>query len=195
MTATKAGESKLSRADINESPSKLEGSQANSVLKGSISRVQEPALVKQNTNASKYSRLSENEYTKDQDDIINIKEEDQLDQDEDEKEHRVTGYSYDFENEASLKKLLSMSNSLGYSQVQIRELREKQKQLEEAEKKLQSHQLKKGTEAYFISRNIGQNTTGSFVVLNDKPKKQPPKFGTANTRSKTDKKPIMREKL
>jgi hypothetical protein len=67
-------------------------------------------MVKQNTNVSKYSRLSENEYTKE-----DIKEEDQLD--EDEKEHRMTGYSYDFEQEASLKKLLSMSNSLGYSQV------------------------------------------------------------------------------
>jgi hypothetical protein len=29
-----------------------------------------------------------------------------------------------------------MSNSLGYSQVQVRELRQKQKELEEAEKKL-----------------------------------------------------------
>jgi hypothetical protein len=62
-------------------------------------------MVKQNTNVSKYSRLSDNEFTKD-----DIKE-----QDEDEKEHHMSGYSYDFEQEASLKKLLSMSNNLGYS--------------------------------------------------------------------------------
>jgi hypothetical protein len=64
-----------------------------------------------------------------------IKEEGPQD-DDDEKEHRITGYS-DFDQEASLKKLLSMSNTLGYSQVQLRELKEKQRQLEEAEKNLQ----------------------------------------------------------
>lgn len=66
-------------------------------------------MVKQSTGVSKYSRLSENEFpTKDP-----INEEDQLD--EDERIVRVTGLSYDFEQEASLKKLLSMSNTLGYS--------------------------------------------------------------------------------
>jgi len=71
-------------------------------------------LVKQSTGVSKYSRLSENEFptnelpTKDP-----INEEDQMD--EDERIVRVTGLSYDFEQEASLKKLLSMSKTLGYS--------------------------------------------------------------------------------
>jgi len=84
------------------------------VLKGSISRQQEPPLVKQSSNVSKYSRLSENGYPT-KEDAIN--EQDQIDEDEDEREVRVTGMSYDFEQEASLKKLLSMSNTLGYSQV------------------------------------------------------------------------------
>lgn len=51
------------------------------------------------------------------------------------------------------------------------------------------------TEAYFNSRNIGQNTSGSFVVLNDtKTKKIPPKFSKI-TRSRTDKKALKSEKL
>lgn len=69
-------------------------------------------MVKQSTNVSKYSRLSENEFgTKEEP----INEQDQLEEDEDEREVRVTGMSYDFEQDASLKKLLSMSNTLGYS--------------------------------------------------------------------------------
>jgi len=121
-TAAKHNESRLSRA---ESPSKMD-SVGNSVLKGSISRQKEPPLVKQSTGVSKYSRLSENEFptneppTKDP-----INEEDQMD--DDERIVRVTGMSYDFEQEASLKKLLSMSNTLGYSSVQIRDLKLKQK--------------------------------------------------------------------
>ena len=107
----KNNESQLSRA---ESPSKLD-SVGNSVLKGSMQ--QEPPLVKQSTGVSKYSRLSENEFqTKDP-----INEEDQID--EDDRVVRVTGMSHEFDQEASLMKLLSMSNTLGYSQKQIRELR------------------------------------------------------------------------
>jgi len=51
-----------------------------------------------------------------------------------------------------------------------------------------------------ISRNAPNNTSGSFVInkvnieRNQQPKKLPPKF-VSHTRSKTDKKPLIRDKL
>ena len=63
-TASKADEGMLARG---ESPSKLSGAGVHSVLKGSISRIQEPALVKQSTNVSKYSRMSDADNTKEDD--------------------------------------------------------------------------------------------------------------------------------
>lgn len=45
-------------------------------------------------------------------------------------------FQYNSEHEATLQNLLQMSNTLGYSQMQIKCLKEKQKVLERAEKRL-----------------------------------------------------------
>lgn len=169
-TDKKSKESKLSRGN---SPSKMDYSIGASLLKDSSQRTHEPNIRKQTTNASKYSNISGGaELSKD------IKPDEQLD--EDEREHRITSYSYDFNEsnngEASLKKLLSMSNTLGYSPVQMRELREKQKELEAAERMLiRQQKLKKQqhNDAYLQTRNT--KGSGTFIVHEKhRPSKLPP---------------------
>lgn len=62
-------------------------------------------------------------------------------QDDDTKEHMMMTtksleFQYSSDHETTLQNLLQMSNTLGYSQMQIKGLKEKQRVLERAEKRL-----------------------------------------------------------
>jgi hypothetical protein len=142
------------------------------------SAFKEPNYVKQSSNVSKYSKNSEIEYNK-----VEIREEDQdMDQGMDNVDPGYTSYSYDFEQEASLKKLLSMSNTLGYNQVQMRGLRQKQRELQMAEKALHQQRMIE------IGRNSNFNVSGSYVMNQERQgKKMSMTSGHAKTTEKKSK--------
>ena len=153
-SAIQPTESKLSK-----SPSKMDhGSVNNSVLlKNSNDEIPRNMLYDQ----SKYSRISDNDITRDENTKVDVEQ-----IEDDEREHRVTSYSYDFEQkdgDASLKKLLSMSNTLGYSHKQQKMLRQKQMELEQAEKKLQRQQRLQGKPTVHDGGSAN-NTSGVFLV-------------------------------